>query len=105
MTGYKGKATLDAGSYYAPYVPLMNSPKETWETFLVVLSMGINLAYDNDPTKREEQIVRTAQERMQMKYPGPYIVEPYYNAKKGKFDLRLKFEDSKEELMWKIKWT
>lgn len=38
-------------------------------------------------------------------YPGTYIIEEYYNSKTMKFDLRLKFENEQDELLWKIKWS
>lgn len=111
MTGYKGKSVPDDGSYYAPYVPLeiTNPPKETWETYLRRLGNGLNgIAIAGVKTKTtvtEADIVARAKKYMQIKYPGNYIVEPFYNAKKSKFDLRLKFETPQEELMWKLKWS
>lgn len=78
--------------------------KYTWETYLSKLSIGMNnVMNEKDPS--EEDILRRANKRMQDTYPGKYIVETYYNAKKGKFDLRLKFENTKEELMWKLRWV
>jgi len=41
---------------------------------------------------------------MQDFFPGPYTVEEYYNSELNKFDYRLKFEDPKQELLWKIKY-
>lgn len=37
------------------------------------------------------------------KYPGPFVVEEFYNAKIQDFDARLKFDDPKQETMWKIR--
>lgn len=42
-------------------------------------------------------------EKMQELYPGPYVVEEFYNAKLQRFDVHLKFNSEQEELMWKIK--
>lgn len=39
------------------------------------------------------------------KYPGNYVIEEYYDSTTMKFDLRLIFENEKEELLWKIKWS
>jgi hypothetical protein len=42
---------------------------------------------------------------MQDRFPGPYVVEEFYNIARGCFDLRLKFEDPKQETMWRIKYS
>lgn len=36
--------------------------------------------------------------------PGPYTIEEYYDAKLGRFNYRLKFEDPKQETIWRIKY-
>ena len=41
---------------------------------------------------------------MQDFFPGPYSVEEYYDAKLGRFNYRLKFEDPKQETIWRIKY-
>ena len=41
----------------------------------------------------------------QKRWPGPYVVEEYYNVDKGRFDLRLKFDDPAQEAWWLLKWT
>ena len=38
-------------------------------------------------------------------YPGNYVIEEYYDTTAMKFDLRLKFQNAQEELLWKIKWS
>ena len=82
--------------------PNISISPETWKTYLARLSKELNSIVN---AKSEEHTIRNAQEKMQINYSGKYIVEPFYNPKNGKFDLRLKFEDPKEELMWKLKWT
>ena len=75
---------------------------ETWQNYLRRLGNGLNVVASNKYIT-EADIVENAQKYMQIKYPGPYTVEPYYNAKKMKIDLRLKFEDPREETMWLLR--
>lgn len=77
---------------------------ETWQGYLRRLGNGLNGVATNKYIT-EDGIVENAQKYMQTKYPGPYTVEPYYNTKNMKMDLRLKFEDPREETMWLLKWT
>jgi hypothetical protein len=74
---------------------------ENWETYLAVLSSGLNNIIGRDP----KEILERANIRMQKKYPGPYIVEEFFNGTTLKFDLRLKFDDHKEHTMWLLKYT
>ena len=86
--------------------PMNIRPKvpETWQSYLRRLGNGLNGVATNKYIT-EEDIVANAEEQMQKKYPGPYTVEPYYNAEKMKMDLRLKFDDPKEQTMWLLKWA
>lgn len=101
--GYKGKTIPIAGTYYAPYKPA----PDTWQSYLSRLGNGLNgVVESGSPTTfSEEDIVANAQLYMQKKYPGKYIVEQFYDAKKMKVDLRLKFEDPKDETFWLLKWS
>lgn len=96
---------LDVNSMYPYVMKVLDLPPETWETYLRRLGNGLNGVTERSKTVTESDIVANAQKYMQIKYPGKYIVEQFYNAKKGKFDLRLKFENPKEELMWKLRWV
>ena len=95
--GYKGSAIPGAGSYYAP--------PQTWQSYLRRLGNGINGVADRSKVLTEADIVANAYKWMQIKYPGPYRVEPYYNAEKMKWDLRLRFEDPQEETLWLLRWS
>lgn len=83
------------------------------------ISMTFNIAYqptwqqmldgyyrtsfiNGDYTTGEDRIA-TIQAEMQERFPGKYVVENFYNNKKMRFDLRLRFDDPKQETMWKIK--
>lgn len=44
-------------------------------------------------------------EMMQKKFPGPYIVKERYNSQKGRFEYVLVFNDNRQELFWKLKWS
>ena len=78
---------------------------ETWQGYLRRLGNGLNgiVAAGGKTNFSQEDILANAQKYMQAKYPGPYRVEEYYNADKMKWDLRLKFEDPKEETMWLLR--
>lgn len=86
--------------------PMNIHPKEseTWQSYLSRLGSGINGVASNNYIT-EEEIITNAEKWMKIRYPGNYIVEAYYNNKKMKMDLRLKFDDPKEETMWMLKWS
>ena len=87
-------------------VPLINKKQpETWQSYLRRLGNGINGFAERNKTITEEQIVANAYKWMQIKYPGAYTVEQFYNADKMKWDLRLKFEDAQEETIWLLRWS
>ena len=75
----------------------------TWQETLDQLHTEFDLwtsAQGADLHNKMEQFTQIMQER----FPGPYVVEEFFNAPKGRFDYRLKFESEKQELMWKIKF-
>lgn len=37
------------------------------------------------------------------KFPGPYVIEEFYDAKLGRFNVRLKFAEPKDETMFILK--
>ena len=53
----------------------------------------------------QKTVLDIAQEFFQKKWPGNYIIEEFYNPKKGRVDLRLKFADPREETFWLLKWS
>lgn len=55
--------------------------------------------------QRDRSILEYAVDDFKIQYPGNYIIEEYYDTKTMKFDLRLKFENEQDELLWKIKWS
>jgi hypothetical protein len=62
--------------------------------------------YGRDTVEKADpdgEIMKTIQETMQANYPGPYIVEEFYDTKRMSFALRLKFNSPQEETMWTIK--
>ena len=83
----------------------ISTAPETWQSYLRRLGNGLNGLSERSQTVTEEDIVARAEKYMQIKYPGPYRVEQFYNANKMKWDLRLKFEDPKEETLWLLKWS
>ena len=103
--GYTGQVAWSTGAVYAGVVPT----PDTWQRYLSRLGGGINgvsNVYEaNGRTFSSEDIVANAEHYMQKKYPGPYRVESYYNADKMKYDLRLRFADPRDEMMWILKWS
>ncbi len=67
------------------------------------------LQYSNLPmaekSDKEEQVMEAIHDIMQASYPGPYIVEEYYDSKRMSFALRLKFETPQEETLFRIKYS
>lgn len=78
---------------------------DTWQRYLRRLGNGINGVADRSETVTDADIVARAEKYMQIKYPGPYTVEQYYNNDKMMWDLRLRFEDPREETMWRLRWS
>ena len=103
--GYKGITTVNSGAYYAPNPPWHTA--ENWQTYLRRLGNGLNGIYGagGTTTVTEQDIIDRAEKYMQLKYPGPYLVESYYNADKMKWDLRLRFDDPKQETIWLLRWS
>jgi hypothetical protein len=97
-TGYKGVTMTGTGAFYAPYIPKLNL---SWQTHLNLYRTNVVTGTSGTT----EPLVETATKELQSKFPGPYVVEEFYNAKVGRFDLRLKFEDPKEKTMWLLKWS
>ena len=102
----KGKVTLDSGYFYAPYIPKGIQPMN-WREHLEYYSL---CSFDNTTLPQmklnpEKTILDIAQEFFQKKWPGNYLIEEFYNSKKGRFDLRLKFSDPQEEIVWLLRWS
>lgn len=85
--------------------PMGQEVPDTWQSYLRRLGNGLNGITERSKTITETDIVANAQKYMQKKYPGKYVVEQFYNVDRGKFDLRLKFDDPKEEVVWLLRWS
>lgn len=101
--GLKGVTVADKGAFYAPNIP--TKVPQTWQSYLRRLGNGINGVSDRSENVTDADIVARAEKYMQIKYPGPYRVEQYYNSDKMKWDLRLKFANPKEETFWLLKYS
>ena len=77
---------------------------KTWQSYLSRLGNGLNGVATNKYIT-EADIIANAQEYMQLNYPGKYTVEPFYNSKKMKMDLKLRFDDPREESFWLLRWS
>lgn len=78
---------------------------ETWQRYLRRLGNGINGISDRSETVTDADIVARAEKYMQIRYPGPYRVEQYYNTQRMMLDLRLRFDDPREQTLWLLRWS
>ena len=78
---------------------------DTWQSYLRRLGNGINGVSERTKNFTEASIIANAEHYMQKRYPGAYRIESYYNTDKMKYDLRLKFDDPKQETMWLLRWS
>ena len=86
-------------------VGIRQKQPETWQSYLRRLGNGINGISERSETVTEADIVARAEKYMQIKYPGKYCVEQYYNSQRMRWDLRLRFDDPREETMWLLRWS
>lgn len=80
------------------------TPKPTWQSYLRQLGSGINGIAERSKRLTEADIIANAQAYMQMHYPGRYTVEQFYNAQKFKIDLRLRFDNPRDETWFRIQY-
>ena len=85
--------------------PMGRVAPDTWQSYLRRLGNGINGLSERSKTLTEKDIIANAEHYMQRRYPGPYRVESYYNSEKMRWDLRLQFDDPREETMWLMRWS
>lgn len=102
----KGTTLTDLGAFYAPYIPVGIRPM-TWQEHLDYYSLRLfdNTTLPQMKLNPEKTILDIAQEFFQKKWPGNYIIQEFYNPKRGRIDLRLKFVDPKEETLWLLRWS
>lgn len=93
----------DIGFFYAPYKPIRMMDYKQLLSHLHSQKLQYSSLPLNERSDKEKEVMSTIQETMQANYPGPYVVEEYYNSRKMCFALRLKFDDPKQETMWMIK--
>ena len=96
-----GVQPMGSAGIFAPDI----STSTTWQSYLRRLGNGINGISERSKTLTEKDIIVNAEHYMQKKFPGNYVVESYYNADKMKWDLRLRFDDPREETMWLLRWS
>ena len=92
---------MNPNSYISLPFPDMRLPKNVpgWKSLLKKLNVSFTFE-----TRNGGLYLKNANAMMQSLYPGPYIVEEYYNSKLKHFDLKLTFADPKEETMWLLKY-
>lgn len=84
---------------------IQSKAPETWQSYLRKLGNGLNGVAERSQTITEQDIISNAEKYMQIRYPGPYRVEQFYNPEKMKIDLRLQFDDPREQTMWMLRWS
>lgn len=86
--------------------PMGPRPKreQTWQEYLIQLQLRYS-SWTKLGQECEGDGLAEATEMMQAKYPGPYRLTEKYNADRGTFDLKLEFDDPKQETMWLIKYS
>ena len=90
--GYKGQLNLVYGSISAPYNPFMHTG---YEEYLRSLNQKFNSWVNTTFVKDKVEGLTDALELMQQRYPGS----------RGAFELDVKFDNPKEEMLWKMKWA
>ena len=100
--GYKGKVTVGHGAISAPYIPSMQT---NYQDYLRSLSLKFNSWVSTTFVKDKVEGLEEATEMMRQRYPGNYTLIEKYNPSRGAFELAVKFENPKEEMLWKMKWA
>ena len=100
--GYKGQLNLVYGSISAPYNPFMHTG---YEEYLRSLNQKFNSWVNTTFVKDKVEGLTDALELMQQRYPGNYRLIEKYNPSRGAFELDVKFDNPKEEMLWKMKWA
>ena len=104
----KGKVTVDAGFFYAPYMPVGVVKEMNWRELLDYYSVrqfDVGSTLPEIKLNPEKTVLDIAQESFQRRWPGNYSIVEYYNPTKGRFGLRLAFENPHEETMWLLRWS
>lgn len=78
--------------------------KQTWKTYLRELYAKY-VVWKDMKIEGEDPYIDQLNEVFKEKYPGPFVVEEFYNPKIQGFDARLKFDDPKEQTLWLLKNT
>jgi hypothetical protein len=73
----------------------------SWQTHLHELQQKYYLWKAQHHEDAEQQVTEVMKER----FPGEYQVVEYYNPNRGIMDLKVVFEDTKKELVWKVKYS
>lgn len=97
--GYKGRIIVDMGAVYAPYNPF---EKMTWQYYLQYLQLKY-IGWTHLGQNKAGDGLSDVTELMKERYPGNYQVIEKYDSIKGKFILKLEFDDPKEETIWLLR--
>ena len=100
--GYKGQLNLVYSSTGARSDPVLRT---RYEDYLYSLNQKFNSWVSTTFVKDKVEGLSDALDLMQQQYPGNYTLVEVYNSTRGAFELAVKFENPKEEMLWKMKWT
>lgn len=101
-TGCKRKVLMNSGAFYVPYNPFMHMG---YQDYLRRLTQKFNSWVSGTFVKDKVQGLEEATEMMQQRYPGNYTLIEKYNSTRSAFELEVKFDNLKEEMLWKMKWA
>lgn len=78
-----------------------------WERYLDYLRISVfsNQSYVKYKFTPERNALDWVESNMKARHPGNYTVVEFYDSAKQRYDYRLNFANSNEELMWKIKYS
>lgn len=90
---YKGTTKTTIAGFYCPYIPLQmaGGKRASWQKILREAHFNKNN-------------IETIETWMQSNFPGPYVIEEYYDTTLMTFNYKVKFEDPKQETMWRIRY-
>ena len=76
----------------------------TWQSYLRILQSR-HTSWTKLGQNSESDGLDFVTKSMQERFPGKYTIVEGFDPERGTMSLKVKFEDSKEELMWKLRWS
>lgn len=77
----------------------------SWKSYLDHLRISVFSKQSYVKANPSQSVTEWMEAGMKPRYPGNYAIVEFYDPVKGRFDYRLEFADSNEELIWKLKYS